>query len=31
MTNIEEVRQRLEMLADDELVSILLERNEEEW
>jgi len=29
--NIEELRQRLEMLADDELVSILQARDEEEW
>jgi hypothetical protein len=31
MINSDEVRQRLEMLADDELVSILQDRDEDEW
>lgn len=31
MINIDEIRQRLDLLADDELVSILRERDEEQW
>ncbi len=31
MVNIEEIRQRLDMLSDDELISILQDRDEDEW